>query len=189
LHDLHRALGLWFIVVMPASALTGAALALEAPVVRPLLSLVSPLAPIPSDRPRPCDAAIGLNAAIADAERFARQRGWPGPAGSIFDDREDGEYAVYFFPDTATRGAGLGTPLIHVGRCDGALRQADMPGRGSIGDVLLQARLPLHSGQILGLPGRLTIAATGLAVATLAGTGTATWWQRRRQRAGRRITA
>jgi uncharacterized iron-regulated membrane protein len=178
-HDLHRATGMWFLAIMPFTALTGAAMALEIPLTRPALSLISPLAPVPADHPRPCGTPIGLDAAIAAAEHLARDRDWAAPAGAIFDDRDTGEYAVYFYPGPATRGRFLGSPTLHIDACTGALRAAEMPGQGSLGDILLQARFPLHSGQWLGLPGRLLIMVTGLAVPLLAASGVLLWALRR----------
>jgi uncharacterized iron-regulated membrane protein len=185
-HDLHRATGMWFMAIMPFTALTGAAMALEVPLTRPALSLISPLAPLPADHPRPCGTPIGLDAAIADAEKLARDRAWPAPAGAIFDDRDTGEYAVYFYPGPATRGSFLGSPTLHIDACTGALRAAEMPGQGSLGDILLQARFALHSGQWLDMPGRLIIMLTGLAVPLLAVSGVVLWALRRRP-AGRSV--
>ena len=179
-HGLHRATGMWFLAIMPFTALTGAAMALEAPLTRPALSLISPLAPLPADHPRPCATPIGLDAAIASAQEQARHLAWLAPAGAIFDDRDNGEYAVYFYPGPATRGTFLGSPTLHIDACTGTLRAAELPGQGSLGDILLQARFVLHSGQSLGLPGRLIVALTGLAVPLLAATGVMLWALRRR---------
>lgn len=40
---------------------------------------------------------------------------------------------------------------------------------------------PLHSGRILGLPGRVPVSALGLAVAVLSATGIVIWWRKRRR--------
>jgi hypothetical protein len=52
-----------------------------------------------------------------------------------------------------------------------ALAGVNIPGAGSAGDIFLQAQFPLHSGRILGLPGRIFVSATGLLVAMLSVTG------------------
>ena len=44
---------------------------------------------------------------------------------------------------------------------DGARAGARIPGKGNAGDIFLQAQFPLHSGRILGLPGRIMISITG----------------------------
>jgi len=40
----------------------------------------------------------------------------------------------------------------------------------------------MHSGRILGLPGRILISAMGLVVAALSVTGVVIWWRKRRAR-------
>ena len=57
-----------------------------------------------------------------------------------------------------------------------------VPGTGSTGDIFLQAQFPLHSGRILGLPGRILISAMGLVVAMLSATGLIIWLRKRRAR-------
>ncbi len=49
------------------------------------------------------------------------------------------------------------------------------PWVGTAADIFVQAQFPLHSGRILGLPGRILISATGLAVAALRVTGVLVW--------------
>ncbi|MEP7371046.1 MAG: PepSY-associated TM helix domain-containing protein, partial [Nitrosospira sp.] len=56
---------------------------------------------------------------------------------------------------------------------------ANVPGTGSAGDIFMQAQFPLHSGRILGLPGRIFISAMGLLVATLSVTGVIIWQKKR----------
>lgn len=43
----------------------------------------------------------------------------------------------------------------------------------------MQAQFPLHSGRILGLPGRIFISVMGLLVATLSVTGVIIWQKKR----------
>jgi uncharacterized iron-regulated membrane protein len=50
----------------------------------------------------------------------------------------------------------------------------------------VQAQFPLHSGRILGLPGRVLISAMGLVVAGLSLTGLVIWWRKRRAARGAR---
>ena len=57
-----------------------------------------------------------------------------------------------------------------------------IPGTGSAGDIFLQSQFPLHSGRIIGLPGRILISAMGLMVAMLSATGLIIWLRKRRAR-------
>jgi uncharacterized iron-regulated membrane protein len=63
---------------------------------------------------------------------------------------------------------------------DSAPAGSNVPGTGSAGDILLQEQFPLHSGRILGLPGRIFISVAALSV-----TGVIVWqknrWVRRKQ--------
>ncbi|MNN88395.1 hypothetical protein D3C81_2060750 [compost metagenome] len=43
-------------------------------------------------------------------------------------------------------------------------------------------QFPLHSGRILGLPGRILISIMGLLVAMLSVTGVVIWWKKRKAR-------
>jgi uncharacterized iron-regulated membrane protein len=49
-------------------------------------------------------------------------------------------------------------------------------------DVFTELQVPLHSGQIAGLTGRIVIAAAGIAVATLSITGVVIWLRKRASR-------
>ena len=53
---------------------------------------------------------------------------------------------------------------------------------GSVADIFLQAQFPLHSGRILGLPGRILISLLGVVVAMLSVTGVYIWWKKHRAR-------
>ena len=47
----------------------------------------------------------------------------------------------------------------------------------------MQAQLPLHSGRLVGVPGRVLMSATGLVVAVLSVTGVVIWAKKRKARA------
>ena len=57
-----------------------------------------------------------------------------------------------------------------------------MPWQGTAADIFVQAQFPLHSGRILGLPGRILISAMGIVVAALSVTGIVIWARKRRAR-------
>lgn len=46
----------------------------------------------------------------------------------------------------------------------------------------MQAQFPLHSGRILGMPGRILVSLLGLALAMLSLTGVVIWVRKRRAR-------
>ena len=66
---------------------------------------------------------------------------------------------------------------------------ARLPWVGTAADIFVQAQFPLHSGRIVGLPGRILISIMGLVVAALSVTGVVIWWRKRRARVRVRETA
>lgn len=187
--DLHRSGGVWLWGLLLILAVTSVSMNLSGPVVRPLVSLFSTLTPgvfdsrTPSDRTSPIAPVITREQAIGVAEAEALRRGWKAPAGSIFYAERYGLYGVTFFalgqdhPD-----GGLGNPSLYIDGKNGALVGERIPGTGSLGDIFLQAQFPLHSGRILGLPGRILVSAMGLIVAVLSVTGIFIWARKRRAR-------
>jgi len=59
----------------------------------------------------------------------------------------------------------------------------NVPWKGTAADVFGQLQFPLHSGRILGMPGRILMSAMGLMVAMLSVTGIVIWWRKRKARA------
>ena len=55
-------------------------------------------------------------------------------------------------------------------------------GSGGRGDKFLDWQLPLHTGQIFGLPGRILICLSGFVVIALSVTGVVIWWKKRSAR-------
>jgi uncharacterized iron-regulated membrane protein len=117
-----------------------------------------------------------LQGAITEAEK----RGWHTPPGGIFYDPEVGVYGVIFFEPGNDHGdVGLGNPSLFFDGKDGTPAGANVPGEGSAGDIFMQAQFPLHSGRIVGLPGRIFVSVMGLLVAMLSVTGVIIWQKKR----------
>ena len=66
---------------------------------------------------------------------------------------------------------------------DGRVVGDRIPWRGTVADILLQMRLPLHSARIYGTWGQVIPTVLGLATATLTIAGIVTWLNRRPLRA------
>lgn len=58
----------------------------------------------------------------------------------------------------------------------------EQPWAGTAADVFVQIQFPLHSGRILGLPGRILISIMGLVVALLSVTGVYIWLKKSKAR-------
>lgn len=178
--DWHRAGGLWLWGVLLILAVSGVSFNLEHEVFEPVVSMVSPIAEnrfehAPMDFANPKAPAFGFDAAI-DRARVAG--GLPAAASSsgLYYAPEIGGYGVAFGDAWAP---GMGPTWVYVDGTTGALIEKVVPGQGNGGTVFAQAQLPLHSGRILGLPGRLMIFVAGIATAMLSITGVALWARRR----------
>ena len=184
--DLHRAFSLWTWLLLFIVAFTAFSLNLYSEVFYPLLSRVSQVTPSPfdvrspADRHRPIEPVVGYAAVIERASDEAQRRGWKDPAGSVFYSQEFGIYGVSFFKPGDDHGAaGVGPPVLYFDGGDGRLVGDRQPWKGTAADIFVQAQFPLHSGRILGLPGRILISAMGVVVAMLSVTGVIIWLRKR----------
>jgi uncharacterized iron-regulated membrane protein len=183
--DLHRSGGVWIWGFLLILATTAVSMNLNQQVMRPLISLFSTLTPSPFTGPRnppdqPIEPTVSRYAILQLAGAEAKRLGWAVPPGGIFYEPELGIYGVTFFEPGHEHGdIGLGNPSLYFNGKDGTPAGASIPGTGSAGDIFMQAQFPLHSGRILGLPGRIFISVMGLLVATLSVTGIIIWQKKR----------
>ena len=182
--DLHRSSGVWVWGLLFLLAVTAVSMNLEDELVRPVVNLVSPLTPDPFAGLHPAAAPLPeprLDRAtiVGSAAEAGAARGWSAPPGGVFYSPETGLYGVGFFEPGNDHGdGGLGNPWLYFNGTTGAAAGAVVPGEGSWGDVFLQAQFPIHSGRILGFPGRGLASLMGLAVAGLSATGVLLWARR-----------
>jgi uncharacterized iron-regulated membrane protein len=92
--------------------------------------------------------------------------------GVALTDRGDGAHPL----------DGMGPSWLYVSATNGRVVARDVMGEGTPGDTFLQSQFSLHSGHILGLPGRVLISLAGLLVALLSATGVYVWWRKRAAR-------
>lgn len=192
--DLHRSGGVWVWGLLLMLAVTSVSLNLGTQVMRPLVSVLSPLTPSPfqsrqGSRERElADPLLSREQAIAVAETEGRRRGWTAPAGSIFYAQRFGIYGVAFFtPDNDRDDDGMGNEVLYLDGDTGAVVGEKVPGQGTAGDVFMQAQLPLHSGRLLGTPGRVLMSFMGVFVAALSVTGLVIWVRKRRGRMANKL--
>jgi uncharacterized iron-regulated membrane protein len=188
-YDLHRAVSLWTWGLLFILAFTAFSLNLYREVFYPLLSTVSQVTPtpfdsrLPADPRQPLEARIDFSGIVERARAEAHRRDWQEPPGSIFYASAFGVYGVQFFHPGDDHGtAGVGPARLFFDGEDGRLLGERLPWQGTLADIFIQAQFPLHSGRLLGLPGRLLISAMGLVVAMLSVTGAYVWWKKRRAR-------
>jgi uncharacterized iron-regulated membrane protein len=184
--DLHRSGGVWVWGFLLILSITAVSMNLNLQVMRPLVSLFSTLTPSPfamrepNPPERPIEPKIDRRSIVQLASAEAERRGWSAPPGGIFYDPDFGIYGVTFYEPGHDHGdMGLGNPSLYFEGRDGSPAGDNVPGSGSTGDIFMQAQFPLHSGRILGLPGRIFISAMGLLVAMLSVTGIIIWQKKR----------
>lgn len=183
--DLHRAAGLWLFVVLILLALSSVAMNLRQEVVEPVVGLFSKVTPTPASGPpldTPRDRTLSYDVVLDAALGLARARGWDDPASEIFYAPHYGIFGVAFGDHEDP----MDTRWLYFDGETAAFKGAIVPGVGTAGDIFLQLQFPIHSGRILGLPGRILIAVTGIVVAMLSVTGVVIWWKKR---AGRKARA
>lgn len=191
--DLHRAFGLWLWGILFTVAFTAFSLNLYGTVFFPVMSLISNVTPTPFDQRKPVShhepiqPKLGFAEILPLARTNAKARGWEQPTGGAFFSPEFGIYSVQFFhPEDGHGAGGVGHRTLFLDSTDGRILGDRQPWKGTAADLFVQAQFPLHSGRILGLPGRILISFTGAVVAMLSVTGVYVWWKKRAARVIRR---
>ncbi|MDP8566695.1 PepSY-associated TM helix domain-containing protein [Methylophilus aquaticus] len=187
--DLHRAFGLWTWLLLIILAFSAFALNLRREVFMPLMQSAFTLTPTPFDLRKPLPKLeqvppnVGFEQVLALAIRDARANGWHEPAGRISYSLPYQLFSVDFYSPDADHGvAGAGHKRLYYDAIDARPLGQRIPWQGTAGDLILQAQFPLHSGRILGLPGRILISVMGVVVAMLSVTGVYLWWKKRKAR-------
>jgi uncharacterized iron-regulated membrane protein len=187
--DLHRSGGVWIWGLLLILAVTSVSMNLNVQVTRPLVELFSPLTPspfasrIPVSLDQQKQPGISRAEAVTLATAEATRLGLANPAGGVFYSPEFDVYGVGFYTAENDHGdGGLGNPWLYLDGQTGAMAGNQIPGTGSAGDIFMQAQFPLHSGRIIGMPGRILVSLLGLVVAMLSLTGVVIWAKKRRSR-------
>jgi uncharacterized iron-regulated membrane protein len=184
--DLHRSGGVWVWGLLLTLAITAVSMNLGAQVVRPIVSLFSPLSPDPFSRPASTqvidEPAVGRATIMELARVEGEKRGFAGAPRAVFYAAPWGFYGVDFSTPGKPHGSGLGDPRLYFDAQTGAVTATRIPGQGSGGDLFMQLQFPLHSGRLLGTTGRVVISVLGLIIAMLSITGIVIWAKKRRAR-------
>ena len=184
--DLHRAFGLWTWLLALVIAFTGFSMNLYAELFEPIMTAVSDLTPSiwTSREERPPSDWTPPNMSFADilsrAPSAAHRQGIELPPGHLFYSPALNIYEVeYYHPGDGHGAGGVGHPEIYFDGTDGRVVGKREPWTGSAADIFVQAQFPLHSGRILGIPGRILVSLMGLVVALLSATGVYIWYRKR----------
>ncbi|GAA0553471.1 putative iron-regulated membrane protein [Rhizomicrobium palustre] len=181
--DLHRAGGLWLWGVLLVLATSGVALNLPEQVFRPLLKSVTTLSPGLHDLRPPSTAAHTPLLSFDDALRLGRQKvqGEFVPQW-VFAEPEHGSIGVGYGNRGDKGMDGFGLSYLYFDDRSGKLILAQEAGKGRAADIYAGMQYQLHTGRILGWPGRILVCLTGLAVAMLSVTGIVIWLKKRAAR-------
>ncbi|WP_322089299.1 PepSY-associated TM helix domain-containing protein [Burkholderia sp. BCC1999] len=187
--DLHRSGAVWVWGLLLVVAVTSISMNLAVPLVRPLVSLVSPLAETPYTNPGhfppapPGSTVLPREQIVEIARAAGRDAGIAAPPGALLFAPAMNVYAVGFFTPGNDHGdVGLGNAWLYWNAVTGKPVAAQVPGRGSAGDLFMQVQFPLHSGRIAGVAGRIAVSALGIVIAMLSVTGVCIWVKKRSAR-------
>lgn len=188
--DLHRAFSLWTWALLFILAFTAFSLNLYNEIFYPVMKTFTQVTPTPFDTRKPVEPKqmleprVPMNEIVQRAAAEGERRGWTAPVGSVYYAQAYGVYMVSMFKPGDDHGdGGVGPPILYYDDVDGHILSARQPWKGTAADIFVQAQFPLHSGRILGLPGRILISCMGLVVAMLSVTGVIIWWRKRASRA------
>lgn len=177
--DLHRAGGLWLWGMLASIAFSGAFLNLKSILFNPLLQVASwaestPLEKLPASGGR-ASPRIDYATAYGLADREASKRGAAGRLSYLWFGEDWNIYEAGYLPASP---AGV-VSRMYLDGSTGDIIQSTPFAQALPGDKLAALQLPLHSGRIAGMPGRLLICLSGLVVAMLSITGVYIWWKKR----------
>ncbi|MCD2512906.1 PepSY-associated TM helix domain-containing protein [Comamonas endophytica] len=187
--DLHRAGGLWVWAIIIVVSFTSFSLNLYREVFYPVMSKISTTTPGPYETITPAPMGsfivpkISFEAAIDIARAEGERLGFEFPPGGIWYGGDFPFYNISFFDPTDEMGAmGMGMSNIYVSADNGEVLGTHRPWHGTAADVFVQLQLPLHSGRILGMTGRIMMSIMGVFVVMLSITGIVIWERKRRAR-------
>ena len=187
--DIHRAFSLWTWALLFVIAFTAFSLNLYFEVFSPVMKAVANYTPTPYELrtptalDQPTQPKLSFADVIAKGEVDGRSRGWAAPVGAVLYAQQYDIYSVRFFRPGDDHGAGgVGPAELYYDGQDGRSLGARVPWQGTAADIFVQAQFPMHSGRILGLPGRILISLMGIVVAALSVTGVVIWYRKRRAR-------
>ncbi|RTL18233.1 MAG: hypothetical protein EKK52_14935 [Burkholderiales bacterium] len=176
--DLHRSAGFYASLLLAMLGLTGAAMTFPGEARSVLNASGATMSPRPRWSEPLAPPHLDGDAAVATALRHA-----PGARLlCLWLPGASGPHWRVSLGEPGRVGAAEGRSEVWVDRQSGALLVDRRFERNLPGDTVFDWLLPLHNGQVLGLAGRVLIAAAGLLPLLLAVTGTVIWLRKRRGR-------
>lgn len=176
LHDLHNTVGIYSALVVFLLLFTGISMYEPVRVIpHSIAKLLSPLTEVPQDLTSsqiPGKESLTPEDAVAVVSRLF-------PDGTMkglnFPDTNEGVYVVtQILPDAVPE------RQVWVDQYSGQALFVKEPRTNTIGDTFWDWLFPLHTGEALGLPGRITVLIAGLVPVVLFATGIVMWVRKQR---------
>jgi uncharacterized iron-regulated membrane protein len=184
--DLHRAFGMYSLVVMVVLAFSGVYFIFP-DYVKPMVAVFSPVSvPVSqsesASEPQPVG---GQGQLTVDAAIDIGRARFPGAelktVGLPLDDK--GSYAITFRQAEEVKRPRGGKSTVWIDQYTGKLLAKRDAQKASGSDTFLNWQWPLHTGSAFGLTGRIIICLSGLICTLLVTTGTLVWLRKRRNKA------
>ncbi len=187
--DIHRAGAMWLWLLLLTMALTSATVTFREEIAEPVVRLFSTVSPRIFEEPPP--ALVGGTLTFGDATKralMAAQTEIKDPkVAYVAHSPGLAMYGVAIAPAGQDPRDGLGPSWFYIDTRDGHVRSRVIAGEGTAGDVFLQAQLPIHTGKIVDLPGRILVSFLGLATVILSVTGIFIWRKKAKGKVRTRI--
>ncbi len=180
---LHRASGLWVLVLTLVFAYSSFAIGLYYEAFEPIVTAISPPAGTPFDEQAPPGDGHAPGIGFADALELAGARAredhlaWPAAKASYVPERS--MYGVMFSRTGREEYSGIGPITYYLDDRSGDLRFVDNPYTDSGGAKILRATYPIHSGELAGTVTRWIVLALGIVLLEMSLSGLIIWWSKR----------
>ncbi len=172
LYGWHRALGLWAAIPALLIVMTGSLMLFEHQ-VRTLVGASEVSLPANPATGRPVGFAQASAAAVAaiPGSRFV---------GTTLPSTEDASYYAWVrAPGELYRKDGYGSSLVIINANDGSVRGAWPATQASAAQAFIGSFYPLHTGEALGLTGRIFVLGIGVWLVATIILGLLLWWRKR----------
>lgn len=180
--DLHRAFGMYSLVVMVVLAFSGVYFIFPG-YVKPMVAAFSPVSQ--KEAAHESQPVGGQSQLTVDAAVVIAQTRFPGAVlktvGLPKDD--NGSYAITFRQEDEVKRPRGGKSTVWVDQYSGTVLAERDAQKMNGGDTFLNWQMPLHSGSAFGMAGRIIICLSGLICTLLVTTGTLVWLRKRRNKA------
>ncbi len=174
-YDLHKTVGIYTCIVLFCSGLSGVYFNLPQ-IFKPVVSFFSPLTELPKNIK---SKTAGGEVIPPEAAIRSVEAAYPGIQVQrlTLPESADGSYLLNARQADEIRNSG--STVLWVDQYSGKILLVRDPKQFAAGNAFINLQLPIHNGEILGMPGRLFLLAVGFAPLILMITGVIHWLKKR----------